>query len=110
MKRLIAAASAAALVFAAVPASAQSEPVKIAHVYGKTGALEAYGKQSHIGLMMALEYATAGTMEIAALVMVDNITLSGAVFGFFLPALIGNVIGGTVLFAFISYGQVYQEI
>ena len=45
-------------------ASAQSEPVKIAHVYGKTGALEAYGKQSHIGLMMGLEYATDGSMEI----------------------------------------------
>lgn len=64
MKRLIAAASAAALVFTVAPASAQSEPVKIAHVYGKTGALEAYGKQSHIGLMMGLEYATDGTMEI----------------------------------------------
>jgi branched-chain amino acid transport system substrate-binding protein len=38
--------------------------IKIAHVYGKTGALEAYAKQSHIGLMMGLEYATDGTMEI----------------------------------------------
>ena len=38
--------------------------VKIAHVYGKTGPFEAYAKQSHDGLMMGLEYATGGTMEV----------------------------------------------
>lgn len=37
----------------------------IAHVYDKTGALEAYAKQTHNGLMLGLEYATEGTMEIA---------------------------------------------
>ncbi|GAA0776134.1 ABC transporter permease [Roseibium denhamense] len=41
-----------------------ADDIKIAHVYGKTGALEAYAKQSHTGLMMGLEYATDGTMEI----------------------------------------------
>lgn len=35
-----------------------------AHVYGKTGALEAYAAQSHTGLMLGLEYATGGTMQI----------------------------------------------
>ncbi|SDF09436.1 MULTISPECIES: formate/nitrite transporter family protein [Thalassobaculum] len=65
---------------------------------------------TYVIALCEFSHVIAGTMEIAALVMVDNITLSGAVFGFFLPALIGNVIGGTVLFAFISYGQVYQEI
>jgi formate-nitrite transporter family protein len=29
---------------------------------------------------------------------------------FFIPVLIGNVIGGTALFALISYAQVMQEI
>ncbi|WP_412565816.1 substrate-binding domain-containing protein [Thalassobius sp. MITS945101] len=38
--------------------------IKIAHVYGKTGPFEAYAKQSHDGLMLGLEYATGGTMEI----------------------------------------------
>lgn len=38
--------------------------IRIAHVYGKTGALEAYAAQSHQGLMLGLEYATGGTMEI----------------------------------------------
>lgn len=37
----------------------------IAHVYDKTGALEAYAKQTHNGLMLGLEYATDGTMEVA---------------------------------------------
>jgi len=44
--------------------SAASADIKIAHVYGKTGPLEAYAKQSHDGLMLGLEYATGGTMEI----------------------------------------------
>ncbi|SLN49735.1 substrate-binding domain-containing protein [Oceanibacterium hippocampi] len=41
-----------------------ADPIKIAHVYGKTGPYEAYAKQSHVGLMLGLEYATNGTMEI----------------------------------------------
>lgn len=45
----------------ALPAAAD---IKIAHVYDKSGGLEAYARQSQIGLMMGLEYATGGTMEI----------------------------------------------
>lgn len=66
MQRLLsslAAATAAAGLLAGGSALAQ-DPIKIAHVYGKTGAYEAYGEQSHIGLMMGLEYATDGTMEV----------------------------------------------
>ncbi len=57
----------AALAFAASPmAFAQSKgEIRIAHVYGKTGPLEAYGKQTQTGLMMGLEYATGGTMMVA---------------------------------------------
>src|SRR5690606_19006221 len=44
---------------------AQSGEIRIAHVYGKTGPLEAYGKQTHTGLMMGLEYATGVTMAVA---------------------------------------------
>ena len=56
--------AAAALAFAASAATAQSKEIKIAHVYDKTGALEAYAKQSQVGLMMGLEYATGGKMEV----------------------------------------------
>ena len=46
-------------------AIAQSKEIKIAHIYSKTGALEAYGKQTAIGFMMGLDYATGGTMMVA---------------------------------------------
>jgi len=66
MNRILTAAARLALVctVAAGAGAAAADDIKIAHVYGKTGALEAYAKQSHIGLMMGLEYATGGTMEI----------------------------------------------
>ncbi len=47
-----------------LPAWSQSKEIRIAHVYGKTGPLEAYGKQTQIGLMMGLNYATGGTMAV----------------------------------------------
>ena len=53
----------AALLFAG-QAFAQSKEIRIAHVYDKTGPLEAYAKQTHAGLMMGLEYATGAKMEV----------------------------------------------
>ena len=44
---------------------AQSKEIKIAHIYSKTGPLEAYGKQTATGFMMGLDYATDGTMVVA---------------------------------------------
>ena len=44
---------------------AQSKEIKIAHIYSKTGPLEAYGKQTAVGFMMGLDYATGGTMVVA---------------------------------------------
>lgn len=41
-----------------------ADPYRIAHVYDKTGALEAYAKQSNAGLMMGIEYATGGSMAV----------------------------------------------
>jgi branched-chain amino acid transport system substrate-binding protein len=60
----------------ASPALAQD--IKIAHVYDKTGPLEAYAKQSSIGFMMGLEYATGGKMEINGrkLVVIEKDTQS----------------------------------
>ena len=53
------AAAAAALT---TPASAQE--LKIGLIAGKTGALEAYAKETEIGFMMGLEYLTKGTMTV----------------------------------------------
>ena len=57
-------ATAALIVPMQAAAQGKSE-IRIAHVYSKTGPLEAYGKQTQTGLMMGLDYATNGTMMVA---------------------------------------------
>ena len=42
-----------------------ADEIRIAHVYSKTGPLEAYGKQTAVGFNMGLDYATGGTMTVA---------------------------------------------
>ncbi|WP_424627123.1 substrate-binding domain-containing protein [Bradyrhizobium sp. SYSU BS000235] len=59
-KIAIFAAAAAAL----VATSASADDLKIALIYGKTGPLEAYAKQTETGLRMGLEYATKNTMTV----------------------------------------------
>ena len=64
-RRHLVALAALAACTTALTAHAQSNEIRIAHVYSKTGALEAYGKQTQTGLMMGLDYATGGTMMVA---------------------------------------------
>lgn len=60
-----AAALAATTLAAPFAAWAQAgKEIKIAHIYSRTGPLEAYGKQTQTGLMMGLQYATGGTMMV----------------------------------------------
>jgi branched-chain amino acid transport system substrate-binding protein len=56
--------AALSLAAAAGAALGQAKEIRIAHVYDKTGPLEAYAKQTQAGLMMGLEYATGGKMEV----------------------------------------------
>ncbi len=62
-RTLIALAALAA--FVSPLAMSQAKEIKIAHIYSKTGPLEAYGKQTATGFMMGLDYATGGTMMVA---------------------------------------------
>ena len=62
MKRLTTLLAAATLAGATTLAIAQD--IKIALITDKTGALEAYAKQTQAGFMMGLEYATGGTMSV----------------------------------------------
>jgi branched-chain amino acid transport system substrate-binding protein len=56
---------AAALVSATLLAAPSwAQELKIALIAGKTGALEAYAKETETGFMMGLEYLTGGKMEI----------------------------------------------
>lgn len=57
----------AALALAAagfVPAAAQPEPIKIGVLHDGSGPLRTYGEQQVRGLLLGLEYATGGTMEV----------------------------------------------
>ncbi|AYD67322.1 ABC transporter permease [Achromobacter spanius] len=61
MNRILLAALAALCMTSTVAA----KDFVVAHVYDKTGPLEAYAKQTQNGLMLGLEYATQGTMTVA---------------------------------------------
>lgn len=60
----VAAATVAASALATPLAWSQAKDIRIAHVYSRTGPLEAYGKQTQTGLMMGLQHATGGTMMV----------------------------------------------
>ncbi|ESR24583.1 formate/nitrite transporter family protein [Lutibaculum baratangense] len=55
-------------------------------------------------------HVIAGSFEAFLLVVQGEMGVFAMVFGFLIPALIGNIIGGTALFTVISYGQVAEEI
>jgi len=63
-----------ALAIMCCAASVQAKDIKIAHIYCKTGVLEAYAKQTQVGLQLGLEYATKGTKEVNGnkLVLIDK--------------------------------------
>jgi len=65
LSRRALASLALAAVGAAAFAQAGKNEIRIAHINGKTGPLEAYAKQSAVGFMMGLDYATGGTMTVA---------------------------------------------
>ncbi|MEL6644887.1 MAG: formate/nitrite transporter family protein [Pseudomonadota bacterium] len=52
----------------------------------------------------------AGSVEMAHLLWLGDLSATGAVFAFFLPVLAGNIIGGTAIFALLAWGQVRKEV
>jgi len=55
-------------------------------------------------------HIVAGSTESFLRLLAGDAGLASVVAGYLLPALLGNVVGGTVLFALISYAQVMKEI
>ena len=49
---------------ALAPGLAQADDLKVALIYGRTGPLEAYAKQTEAGFRLGLEYATHGSMTV----------------------------------------------
>jgi formate/nitrite transporter FocA (FNT family) len=56
------------------------------------------------------EHVVAGSIEAFMLVLNGQMGVWPMLADFFAPVLIGNIIGGTALFALIAYAQVMQEI
>ncbi|MBV9066644.1 MAG: formate/nitrite transporter family protein [Methylobacteriaceae bacterium] len=57
-----------------------------------------------------LMHVVAGSMEAFLLLLHGDLTAWRMIADFFVPVFIGNVVGGTALFALISYAQVMHEI
>lgn len=57
-----------------------------------------------------MSHVVAGSTELFILVVRGEFGIAAAVFGGILPALAGNVLGGTGIFATLTYAQVREEI
>lgn len=55
-------------------------------------------------------HVIVGSADAFVLILLGEQSIASALFGFFFPALIGNIIGGTALFALLAYAQVYHEV
>ncbi|WP_226628578.1 formate/nitrite transporter family protein [Alloyangia pacifica] len=55
-------------------------------------------------------HVIAGSVEAGLLVWHGDMGMAQAVFGFFLPVLAGNVVGGTAIFTLVTWGQVKNEV
>ena len=55
-------------------------------------------------------HIVAGSVEMAYLAVQGLLGPTEAVFGFFIPVLAGNIVGGTVVFALIAWGQVKDDV
>ncbi len=55
-------------------------------------------------------HVVAGSAEAWLLVLSGEAGLGFAIFGFILPALVGNIIGGTLIFSLLAHAQVSTEI
>ena len=55
-------------------------------------------------------HVVAGSVEMAFLLLTGQLPVMDAIFRFWLPVLAGNVVGGTIIFALMAWGQVKDEV
>lgn len=55
-------------------------------------------------------HIVAGSVEMAVLMLQGSLGFGDAVLGFFLPVLAGNIIGGTLIFTLVAWGQVRDDV
>ncbi len=68
------------------------------------------GLMTYLIALCGFTHVVAGSAEALYGVLTGSFPLTTAVLDFFLPTLAGNVVGGTVLFAVLSYAQVRTEM
>ena len=55
-------------------------------------------------------HIVAGSVEMAFLAVQGEISFGQSVFGFFIPVLFGNVVGGTAIFTMLTWAQIRPEV
>ena len=60
--------------------------------------------------LAGFSHVVAGGVEAAVLVVAGEMSFADALLGFVTPAVIGNVIGGTVLFTLLTWAQIRAEL
>jgi len=55
-------------------------------------------------------HIVAGSVEMAVLMLQGELAVKDAITGFFVPVLAGNVMGGTVVFTLVAWGQVRDDV
>ncbi|MDA8587032.1 formate/nitrite transporter family protein [Rhodobacteraceae bacterium] len=55
-------------------------------------------------------HVIAGSVEMWFLIFEGELGGTAAIFGFFLPVLAGNIVGGTAVFTLLAWGQVKNEV
>ena len=65
---------------------------------------------TYVVAICGFSHVVAGSCEAWLLLLTGRTSVAGAVGGIILPALIGNIIGGTGLFAVVAHGQARDEI
>ena len=55
-------------------------------------------------------HIVAGSVEMAVLLLQGDLAVTDAITGFFVPVLAGNVMGGTVVFTLVAWGQVRYDV
>ncbi|SFE12079.1 Formate/nitrite transporter FocA, FNT family [Sulfitobacter brevis] len=55
-------------------------------------------------------HIVAGSVEMAFLIVRGELDILPAIFRFFIPVLVGNIVGGTVIFTLVAWGQVRDDV
>lgn len=55
-------------------------------------------------------HIVAGSVEMAVLMLNGSLGIGDALTGFFIPVLLGNIFGGTLIFSLIAWGQVRDDV